>query len=357
MSEIHAKRILDSFISEGKSPSVNYTIFRKDEVLYNYVNGFADLAKQIPVNEITTYNVFSVTKTFTALAVLQLVSTKKMKFDTPVVNYLPEFPYGDSITVKHLLTHTGGLPNPIPLKWIHLANEHFLFKPELFYEEIMGNYYNPKEKPGEKMRYSNIGYLVLGRLISQVSGMTYEAYVRENILERLGLKPSELSFVIEEEEFHAIGYQKRWSLLNLILGLFVDKNKFMDAAQGQWLPFKNHYVDGAAYGGLIGNSGSFVKYVQALLKGEASLLEADYYNLLFSEQLLHNGKGSGVCMSWFKGDLEGKTYYSHAGGGGGYYCELRLYPERGFGSALFMNRTGFRDERLLDKIDAAYFKT
>lgn len=357
MSEIHVNSILNSYIAKENSPSVNYTIFTKDEILHSYLDGFADVANSIKVATSTTYNVFSVTKTFTALAVLQLASQKKLQLDKPIIEYLPEFPYGNTITINHLLSHTGGIPNPIPLKWIHLDEEHFSFLPELFYDEIVAKYHHPKEAPGKKMRYSNIGYLVLGSLISKVSGMKYEAYVKENIIQRLGLEPSDLSFSIEDKELHAIGYQKRWSLFSIMLGFFVDKNKFVGTAVGSWLPFKHHYVDGAAYGGLIGNSDSFVKYLQALLKEETYLLEADYYNLLFSEQLLQNGKSSGVCMSWFKGNLEGKPYFCHAGGGGGYYCELRLYPKIGVGSVLFLNKSGFRDERLLDTLDSAFFKS
>lgn len=356
MSEIHAEAILNSYVAKQKSPSVNYSIFTIDKVLFSYQDGFADIATSLKVKAITTYNVFSVTKTFTALAVLQLASQQKLQLDRPVIAYLPEFPYGDIITINHLLSHTGGLPNPIPLRWIHLAEEHFSFMPELFYEEILAKYHHPKVKPGKKMRYSNIGYLIFGELISKVSGMKFEAYVNKNIIQRLGLAPSDLSFTIEEKELHATGYQKRWALFSILLGFFLDKNKFVGTAVGPWLPFKHHYVDGATYGGLIGNSGSFVKYVQALLKGGDPLLESDYFKLLFDEQLLQNGKGSGVCMSWFKGNLNGKPYFCHAGGGGGYYCELRLYPEIGVGSVLFLNRSGFRDERLLDTLDCAFFK-
>jgi hypothetical protein len=62
-----------------------------------------------------------------------------------------------------------------------------------------------------------------------------------------------------------------------------------------------------------------------------------------------------MCLSWFSGQLNGNKYFAHAGGGGGYYCEIRLYPDSGIGRVIFFNRTGMSDERILDKTDRFYF--
>ena len=61
-----------------------------------------------------------------------------------------------------------------------------------------------------------------------------------------------------------------------------------------------------------------------------------------------------MCLSWFKGQLNGHDYYAHAGGGAGYYCEIRAYPSSGLGSVLFFNRSGMTDERFLDKLDVTF---
>jgi hypothetical protein len=63
-----------------------------------------------------------------------------------------------------------------------------------------------------------------------------------------------------------------------------------------------------------------------------------------------------MCLSWFTGNLKGNTYFAHAGGGGGYYCEIRIYPGLRLGSVIVFNRTGMTDERFLDKIDANYIR-
>lgn len=78
--------------------------------------------------------------------------------------------------------------------------------------------------------------------------------------------------------------------------------------------------------------------------------------MLFTENRTLNGKSTGICLSWFKGDLKGMKYFAHAGGGGGYYCEIRIYPDLGIGSTIFFNRTGMSDQRFLDKIDRLYLE-
>jgi hypothetical protein len=138
--------------------------------------------------------------------------------------------------------------------------------------------------------------------------------------------------------------------------MLMDKSTYMGEAEGRWRPFHPFYVNGAAYGGLVGRPIAFVRYIQALLQEDGPLLSAPYRALLFDEQRTTNGKPTGMALSWYKGVVDGHTYYCHAGGGGGYYCEIRIYPDNGVGSVVFMNRTGMTDERFLNKPDQVYFK-
>jgi len=155
---------------------------------------------------------------------------------------------------------------------------------------------------------------------------------------------------------HAKGYQKNNSFLNWIMGFFIDKSRFMDTPEGLWKPFKNYYVNGTAYGGLIGTPLAFVKYIQELLQSHSKLLNSQSIKMLFTENLTLNGKGSGMGLSWFSGNLNSFRYFAHSGGGGGYYCEIRIYPELKMGSVIMFNRTGTTNERFLDKLDRYYIK-
>ncbi|HEX5024536.1 MAG TPA: serine hydrolase domain-containing protein, partial [Agriterribacter sp.] len=331
------EHVLQKVVSGNSSPSVQYILFDKGSIIKKYSYGLRDISGNKNVDDKTTYNAFSVTKTFTALAILQLAAQKEIDVEQPAKKYLTGFPYSTDITIRQLLSHSAGIPNPIPLNWIHLTTEHESFDRNQFFKGIYLKNNKTTSRANQTFAYSNLGYVLLGQLIEKVTGTSYEQYIKENIIRRAGLKNDELGFDIPDPGLHAKGYHKKWSITNLVLGFFVDKPKFMGEAEGKWKPFNNFYVNGTSYGGLIGTPGAFVKYIQELLKPNNLLLPGDYKKMLFTENRTANGKATGMCLSWFSGQLDGHAYFAHAGGGGGYYCEIRLYPDAGIGSVVFFN--------------------
>jgi D-alanyl-D-alanine carboxypeptidase len=165
------------------------------------------------------------------------------------------------------------------------------------------------------------------------------------------LQPGELGFTINDFADNVKGYQKNRTFMNFLLRFFIDKSKFMEKAEGKWQPFKDFYINGSPYGGLIGTAHSFRKYVQELLRTNNSLIDEKCKKLLFTENYTTDNRPTGMCLSWFCGELNRKKYFAHPGGGGGYYCELRLYPEINKGSVVMFNRTGMSNEKFLDKVD------
>jgi CubicO group peptidase (beta-lactamase class C family) len=350
------EKILLDEIKTNKSPSVQYVLFNKDSVLRRYAFGLADIDLGIKVDSDTTFNVYSITKTFTALAILQLAQRKQLNLDDPIRKYLHEIPYNPEITIKQVLSHSSGIPNPVPLSWIHLVNEEDNFDRDQFFRGIISKYNKTKFSPNEKFAYSNLGYVLLGQIIENVSGIKYNDYIRNNIIKVLGLEDVEMGFEIRNPRNHATGYHKRSSISNLLLGFFLDKSKYMDKPAGNWKPFKPIYVNGSSYGGLIASPNSLIKYIQGLLKADSPLITDEYKKLLFIENRTSDNNPTGMCLSWFKGQLNGTDYFAHAGGGGGYYCEIRIYPDPGLGSLVFFNRTGMSDQRFLDRSDKEYFE-
>ena len=348
--------ILNKLVQKGQTPSVQYLLFDQDKILHEYRGGFADVANQKKANEITTYNAFSVTKTFTALAILQLAERGKIDIDKSAANYLDNFPYSGDIKVRHLLTHTAGIPNPNPLPWIHPANEHQVFDRDAFFGQVFNKHNKVKSTPNKKFAYSNLGYILLGQLIEQVTSMKYEAYIREYVFKPMGLSKAEIDFKVSDPTLQAKGYHKKNSLMNWIIGIFIDRKKYRDAAEGKWQPFKPYYINGASYGGIIGRPVSFMKYAQDLLKKDGMLISPEYKQMLFTENLTLDHKSTSMCLSWFTDQLHDLSYFAHAGGGGGYYCEVRLYPDAGIGSVIMFNRSGMSNEKYLDKLDLIYFE-
>jgi len=349
MTEI--ENFLNNRLNKNKSPSIQYSFFNQENIVYNFCGGYSDFLNKKKINDNTTYNAYSVTKTFTALAILQLAEDGKLKIDDTVIKYLPDFVYRSEITIRQLLSHSAGLPNPIPLAWIHLENEHSDFDRNAFFKKIFKKHNKKIAYPNDKFAYSNLGYVLLGQVIEKIAGLTYENYIQNNILQPLNLQSKDLGFEIYDDNLHAKGYQWKISVLNFMLGFFINKSKFMNPAEGSWKPFKNNYVNGAPYGGLIGNHSAFIKYIQELLNPNCKLLSEEYKKMLFVENLTNKNDHTGMCLSWFKGELNGQEYFTHAGGGGGYYCEIRIYPDLNLGSVIMFNRSGIRDERFLDKLD------
>jgi D-alanyl-D-alanine carboxypeptidase len=337
-------------VASGRTPAVQYRFFSADSVLFSYDEGLADIARGRTVGPGTTYNGFSVTKTVTALAVLQLAEQDKLNLDHPAAGYLPEFPYSWEITIRQLLSHSAGIANPIPLRWTHLLEEHDSFDEQAFFRDVFAMHPRIRTKPNARFAYSNLGYVLLGQIIENVSGKPFEAYIVDHILRPIGAAADDLGFSLDESN-HARGYHDRRSASYLALGFLMDRQKFMGEAAGRWRAFRPYHLNGSSYGGLIGTADGFTRYLQTLLDPHCELLSEESRHSLFGENILSSGRASGMALSWFKGELNGHTYFAHAGGGGGYYAEIRIYPDLGRGSVIFFNRSGMSDQRFLDRVD------
>ncbi|NUM71650.1 MAG: beta-lactamase family protein [Ignavibacteriaceae bacterium] len=350
------ERFLRHIIEKEETPGVQYIFFSSDSILYEFSGGIADMETGDTVTPRHTFNGFSVTKTFTSLAVMQLHETGKLDINRKVSDYTGDFLQGKEITIKQLINHTAGLSNPLPLNWAHLAEEDPQFNETEFISRIMKENSEPDNEPGRKFSYSNPGYLVLGEIISKVSGLSYRDYIKYNIIQRLDHADGEyLGFTISDGLPHSTGYIRKWSFLNLALNFMFDKDKFMGESAGGWSKFRNFYVDGSAYGGLIGNARGFATFLQTVLRQD-TLLRKETFGLIFEDQMLSNGKKSEMTLGWFRGELAGNVFYTHAGGGGGYYCEIRIYPGLNKGSVIMFNRTGVSKEDYLDKVDRFFFE-
>lgn len=179
---------VDAYIAETMRrfpiPGLAVGIVKGDQVLYLQGYGTANTNGD-PVTPQTPFTLESVTKTFTALAVHQLVSAGKIDFDEPVQTYIPEFRLADqnassSITVRHLLDHTSGISKAE-------GEATYLQSPKSTFDEAIATlvHFKPEYQPGAHDEYSNWNYVLLGEVIARASGKTYTEYVQKNILDPL----------------------------------------------------------------------------------------------------------------------------------------------------------------------------
>lgn len=338
-------------------PGLQYIAVTADRVLFEYAGGWADIQGQKAMTLDTTLMAYSMTKTFTAVAILQLAEQRKLSLDDVIDRYLPNAAYhGHGITLRQLLNHTSGVPNPIPLRWVHLAAEDSSFNEAEALATVLGENPGLAFEPGRKYAYSNIGYWLLGKVVEQVSGQSYPTYIRGNILQPLLLSSLGMGFVIPDESRHAQGYLAKYSLMNLVKGFFID-SKFVGDYEGHWLRLKSHYLNGPAFGGLIGTARGFSRFLQDQLRAESVLFGMETKRLLETRQTDGAGRPIPMTLGWHIGETNGAAYFFKEGGGGGFHSEMRIYPAKGIASVVMVNSTEFNSTKFLNRVDRIFLET
>ncbi|MBO4562208.1 MAG: beta-lactamase family protein [Clostridia bacterium] len=161
----------------------------KGEIVSNGAIGFRDAENKLPMEVDTIFEMASVTKQFTAAAVMLLVREGKLSVDDLYTKYFPEYPY-EGVTVRHLLTHTSGMPDDFETDtWVAPAweNEHRIPPCSEILRFIIESGEEASHKPGEVFRYTDIGYCLLANLVEKLSGIKFEDFLKERIFEPTGM--------------------------------------------------------------------------------------------------------------------------------------------------------------------------
>ena len=336
-------------LTATNEPGIQYVVVNSDSVIFEYSAGQADIKNKVALNSRHTMAAFSMTKTLTAIGILQLFEQHKIQLDDKISLYV-EHPYSVEITIRQLLSHTSGLPDPLPLKWVHLAKQHNGFNEKKALEKVLLENSKAPSLPGEKYQYSNIGYWLLGGVIEKVSGLSYSQYIRKNIFEPLHLSNNEISFSIVQDNNHAKGYLKKYSFMNLLKPFLIESTTWADYEEN-WLHINNVYLNGPAFGGAIGSASAFSRILQSLLSEQSVLLSAKTKQHLYAQQQDHSGNSIDMTLGWHIGELNDNKYYFKEGGGAGFHAEMRIYPEMNLATVLMVNRTSFNTKKHLSKLD------
>jgi CubicO group peptidase (beta-lactamase class C family) len=182
-----------AFVEEGRIQGAVTLVIRRGQVVNFEAVGYQDLEQKTPMRTDTIFDIRSMTKPFTAIAILILMEDGKLALNDAVEKYLPEFrdsAFKDGphpITIRHQLTHTAGLPlyclpisQEMPIKRNQTLAEYVSFLSKQ----------TPEYEPGTQHRYSGGGFAILGRVIEVISGMPYERFMRERVFVPLGMKDS-----------------------------------------------------------------------------------------------------------------------------------------------------------------------
>ena len=340
---------------KGFPPSISLAIIYRDKEQYSHHIGYTDFSKNNQVSEDTVYQWWSLTKIFTAVAILQLQEKGLLNIDNPVVKHLPYFSVthlnekSAPITIRQLLSHSSGLGDVgiSILGWIHFEDDAKVNQTEFLKEKLPG--YNKLEtQPGEEGRYSNIGYLVLAGVIESVSGESYEDYIVKNILSPLRMHKTNFVYTDTMTEFEAVGSHPK-DALSYIVPFFIDTDRAIKEEHDGRMWFNRVYSDQQGATGLIGSTADMVKFMKALLSGgvlngerilsEKSVLAMQSPVITVNDSPAPHSEGLEFGLGWFVGHSQSGKELTHSGAGMGFVTTLRLYPEKGVGVIVFSNST------------------
>lgn len=345
-----------AFAARIHSPGFVYGVVVDGRLVGSGQSGVLETGKNTPAGSQSAFRIASMSKSLTAMAILQLRDAGKLRLDDPVSLYIPAFktqayPAADAppVTIRHLLTHAAGFPEDNP--W----GDRQLAKSDQELLALLGKGIHYSNVPGVAYEYSNLGFATLGYIIKKVSGQPYDRYITEHILQPLGMTHTYYEFTNVPAGQLAHGY--RW--LN-----------------GQWAeqPMLHNGVWGAM-GGLITTIEDFSKYMalhQAAwpprsdketgpLK-RSSLREMQQpwnFSGLNAAYAYPSGRPCAVASAYAYGlrwqrDCEGRVSVGHSGGLPGFGSNWQILPDYGIGVVCFSNvtyaPTTFINNQVLDTL-------
>jgi CubicO group peptidase (beta-lactamase class C family) len=352
---------LDSVVAqlvEREIPGLCVAVAERGTVSWVRAAGVVKTNDHRPMTPDTVLLWFSMTKIVTATAAVRLAEDGALDLDEPAAHYLPELPISRSglpVTVRHLLSHTAGIAAPIPVGWVHPADQPPP-EPHAFALGLLRRHRRMSGRPGGRVKYSNLGYIALGEIISKAAGQRYEDYVREHILQPLGMTRTGFSYAGLQGDDVATGHQRRFHPLTPLLRVMVPAG-VTGSSHGRWLTFNRFGVDGPAYGGLIGSASDAARFL-AMHTGDG---EFEGVRILSREgaqamrELNATGRRLDVGLGWFRRHDDRSAperYVEHLGGGGGFWNMMRLYPEQRIGILAMGNATSYDHQRIARAVRA-----
>jgi CubicO group peptidase (beta-lactamase class C family) len=313
------------------------SILGNGRVVDRELYGSANLAERWPVDEDTIFHWGSVTKTITAIAILQLRDRGRLRLDDPVVQYLPElrqvhnsFGSMDEITIRQLLSHTAGFRQPT---WPWAADQPWQPLAPLHWEQVAAvmPYSEILFKPGSQFGYSNLGYVLLGRIIELLTTDDYEVYVDKNIFKPLKMYRS----YFDTTPYHLSRHRS--------LSYFLKDGRLTPGRADQ-----NTGVT-VSNGGLNAPLGDMARYLAFLLgaPGEdretAEVLARSSLEEMWRPQISvknEDGIETAMGLGFFVERQDGTTWISHGGTQNAFVSRLTFSPDLRIGYLFVVNTIG-----------------
>jgi CubicO group peptidase (beta-lactamase class C family) len=294
-------------------PGTTVLVARDGKILFSQAYGLADREKKIPAAPDTQFRIGSVTKQFTAAAILHLAEENRLSIEDPLAKYFPTYPGGDKITLHQLLNHTSGLHNLT-------ENPDFMTRviAPISSTDLLAWFQNdpPDFPPGEQFRYCNTGYVLLGQIVEKVSGLSYNDYLQKQFFVPLGMHDTGVYINATPPPHASKGYSY---MLN---GLYPAKDWDMSWA-------------GAA-GNLYSTAGDLWRWTEALQEGR--VLNPDSLKTMITEgPVLKKETLTRYGMGLYQSQLGWLPIIAHNGGINGFLSVLTWFPDQKVTIAVLSN--------------------
>ncbi len=367
---------LDLFIRQKMErdhiPGVGAAIVDKDGVIWESAYGFANIETRRPMTLDTLQNVASISKTFTTTAVMQLRDEGLVSLDDDVGDSLP-FPlrnpaYPDTpITIRHLMTHVSSLRDGTAYSRLYACGDPKITL-EVWLREYFtsgGAYYAATENfeswgPGERWRYCNVAYGVLGYLVERLSGMPFPEYCRRQIFHRLGMPDTAWYLADIDLDRHVVPYTwfsdgaargPTWG--GLSLGVIRDEGAgsaaFVEGGYRANCAYNHpNYPDGF----LRTSVHQLIRHVRAYLNGgildDTRILAESTVREMLSIQRTDGERAQG--LTWYAHRLGDAWAWGHGGSDPGVNNDIRMLPEQGLGAIVLTNTNGIQPTEFTDRM-------
>lgn len=335
---------IDSYIKtemeKNSIPGLSVVVTRKGDVLHHGSYGVADLQLQAPVTSNTVFPLASITKTFAATAVMQLVEKGKLSLDATLASLVPNAPAGwGTVTVSQMLGHTSGLPdvvvNPVAGTWVGDSLEDALVK--------LGRM-PLQSKPGEAWSYNQTNYMLLGMIVEAASGLPFVQYLDKNVLAPL----APAKFIYGDSKVIVPGRGTWYSMIDFSSG----RPRKASAIYPTAVTYPT-FVQTAA--GLNGTALDLATFVDAIAAGR--LIRKETADRMWTAVKLADGttfrmeKTLGVGLGWIVDDIPG---HPSVGGTGGSSVAFRHFRDDDLTVVVLTNLQGIDPDAMCDRIASFY---
>jgi D-alanyl-D-alanine carboxypeptidase len=295
-------------------PGLSIAVMQGGEILFAKGYGLAEIEHEVAVTPATIFRIASVTKQFTAAAIVKQVEAGALAFDDAISEHVAGLsPDTGKVTIRQLLDHTSGIPSYTGLGEEWEAKKRLDFEPSEIIDLVRGK---PLEfPPGSRFSYNNSGYVLLGMILEAVSGKGYDRHVEEDLLAGLGLETIVYGHAERILKNRAQGYSRR------------DGQVRNDEALSMTQPY--------AAGSLCATATDLVRWSDLLFDG--GIVSSESLAAMTTATVLPDGTSTGYGFGLAIGELEGERCISHGGGIDGFTSMLASYPDHDVHIAVLAN--------------------